>query len=205
MGRVELVERRLRNAATRTRLLLSPDPPALSREQALSAVASADRIIFLCLGNICRSPMAERYARARLAETGASVTVDSAGFVEREGRRSPPDAVAAAAARGVDLADHRSSSLSGRTLAAGDVVFVMDVRNYRDLARTFGSVDAGVYFLAPLAREDGRFEIPDPQGRGPEAFERAYDDVTAAVDALVAAVAAAQEAKPPAGGSTGAV
>lgn len=185
MIHVELAERRLRNAVVRTRLSLASAPPALDRERALAGVATADRILFLCLGNVCRSPMAERYARGRLAGTPATVRVDSAGFVEREGRPSPEDAIEAAAAHGVDLSDHRSATVTAEALAAADVVFVMDVRNYRDLARTFDSANGEVFFLGPLAGGDEHFDIPDPQGRGPVAFERAFDDIVAAVDAVV--------------------
>lgn len=198
MRHVELAERRLRNAAVRTRLALVSSPSVLDRERALVEAATADRILFVCLGNICRSPMAERYARDRLSEARANVEVGSAGFVEREGRQSPEDAIEAAAAHDVDLSDHRSRLLTSEMLAGSDVVFVMDVRNYRDLARSFGPIEAGVFFLGSLLDRDGHFEIPDPQGRGHEAFVRAYDDVAAAVDELVGSIVGGNATSTPA-------
>jgi len=185
MRHVALAERRLRNALVRGRLSLAPNPPPLDRDRALATAAAADHILFLCLGNICRSPLAERYARRLLQAAGEDVEVDSAGFVAREGRRSPPDAVAAAARHGVDLSDHRSRRVRRAGVEASDVVFLMDVRNYRDFGRTFDPVDVEVYFLGSLADTSDGFEIADPAGEGPDAFDSSFADVTAAVDALV--------------------
>jgi len=70
-----------------------------------------DKLLFVCTGNICRSPMAEAFARARLAGRPYDVSVASAGLLQ-EGLVPPGDAVSAMAGRGLDVGAHRSRSLA---------------------------------------------------------------------------------------------
>lgn len=129
--------------------------------------------------------MAERYLRARLRELGVDgVSVESAGFIDRENRPSPEHAVAAARDHGVDLADHRSTRVTASMLADSDLVFLMDTYNYALLKREFGEYADRAYFLNAFG--DGDYEIPDPYGTDVEEFRAVYGDVAAAIDALVA-------------------
>ena len=167
-----------------------PDHRALSESAAKAAAADAGTVLFLCWGNICRSPMAERYLRANLAERGVEgVTICSAGWGEYADRPSPPDAVDSAEAHGVDLADHRATLLSTDLVEAVDVAYVMDYNDFHSLTSRYPSVAGDTYFLRALlgdAPEQPR--IPDPHGRGPERFEAAYATIAAAADELVAAL-----------------
>lgn len=138
-------------------------------------------VLFLCHGNVCRSPLAERYARAN---AGVAARFDSAGFIEAEGRPSPDAAVRAARDHGVDLATHRSRRVTAGTLDRSDLVVVMDVRNYRRLRREFPGRRA--WFLRPFAG-DG-VAIEDPHGEGAATFATVYGQVVAAVDGLLAAL-----------------
>jgi hypothetical protein len=89
------------------------------------------RLLFLCKGNICRSPFAallmQHYLNLGNLE---KIHSDSAGFIEAEGRPSPEHAVKAANAYGVDLATRSSKSVNKQLLEASDIIFCMDVDNY---------------------------------------------------------------------------
>jgi len=169
------------------RRLADGSNPAVDPTRTLDALRQADRVLFLCHGNICRSPLAERYLRRRLEATGGrDLAVDSAGFIEAEGRPSPLDAVTAARKHGVELSGHRSKRVTPSLVEAADVVVLMDATNYFHFDREFGAVDATVGFLGPLAGGTADVEIPDPYGGDAATFDRAYDRVCRAVDGLVA-------------------
>jgi protein-tyrosine-phosphatase len=70
------------------------------------------KVLFVCAGNICRSPFAEGLARRLVAERGLDVEFASAGEIALDGDRCPPDAVAVAKEYGVDLSSHRARRLT---------------------------------------------------------------------------------------------
>jgi protein-tyrosine-phosphatase len=83
------------------------------------------KVLFVCAGNICRSPFAEGLARRLAAERGLDVEFASAGEIALDGDRCPPDAVAVAREYGVDLSSHRARRLT--TDKADKVVPLFDV------------------------------------------------------------------------------
>lgn len=183
--------RRLLTGGERLRIRFAPDHPLLRREAATASVRPGSRVLFVCLGNVNRSPFAERYARRRFDD---AVDVESAGFVRRQGRESPGTAVEVADEFGVDLGDHRSRTVTASSLADADVVFLMDVRNYRML-RTRFRLDHGETFLlgalsgssgSALSGRVGSAEIPDPHGDDREEYRRVFGRIADAVDALAA-------------------
>jgi protein-tyrosine-phosphatase/predicted ATP-grasp superfamily ATP-dependent carboligase len=91
------------------------------------------RLLFVCHGNICRSPLAMHLARRRLK----GVDVMSAGFHDTEGRPSPANVCRAAVASGLDLTTHASRRLTAVDLAGSDLVLCMDIENLQALRREF--------------------------------------------------------------------
>jgi protein-tyrosine-phosphatase len=86
------------------------------------------KVLFVCAGNICRSPFAEALARRLAAERGLDVEFASAGEIAFDGDRCPGDAVAAAREHGVDLSAHRAQRLTAERRSAVDkVVPLFDV------------------------------------------------------------------------------
>lgn len=143
-------------------------------------------MLFLCWGNVCRSPFAERRLRSRLADHGEDgVTVRSAGTGRTSGRSSPPGAVRAARRYGVDLRDHESGRLDDAAIRAADAVFVMDYADYHDLATAYPRAADRTYFLGPVAGAGPT--ISDPHTAGGEGFGVVYATIATAVDELAAA------------------
>ncbi len=142
------------------------------------------QLLFLCTGNICRSPFAEHLVR-RWAEELGGVEVLSAGTAAEAGRPCPPDAVQAASAFGVDLSLHRSRPLTFSMLDQADLIVTMGP-DHRDtvvlmapdtVARSVGLVE----FAPGPARPR---EIPDPYRCEPWAFRACYTLMAVCLDRL---------------------
>lgn len=144
------------------------------------------RILCVCLGNICRSPMAEGAIRRRAAEAGLDVEVDSAGTgAWHIGNPPDPRGLAAAGARGYDNAAQRARQVRPGDFIRFDLIVGMDAANVADLRKL--SPPAGGAEIA-LFHPDG-LDIPDPYHGGPADYERALDMVETAADALIARLA----------------
>jgi len=161
------------------------------------------RVCLVCLGNICRSPMAETVLRAELAAAGldGAVVVDSAGTGDwHVGDSMDPDARAALASRGHDGSAHRARQFQASWLGRRDLILAMDARNLADLRRMARGEDADRIRLfgevGGLA-ESGDRDIPDPWGGGPGEFGHVLDLLGAAAPVIVARLARLLETVPP--------
>ena len=144
------------------------------------------RILCVCLGNICRSPMAESVLRARAAEAGLALEIDSAGTGGwHTGEPPHPEGQRVAAARGYDTSGQRARQVVPEDFERFDLVLAMDHANLGSLAR---HRPATARAEIRLFDADGR-DIPDPYGAGRAAYEHTLDLVEAAADALVAELA----------------
>lgn len=148
-------------------------------------------LVFVCKGNICRSPFAARYAERRLRELAVTgVACRSAGYAPSQAPASPPHAIAAARAYQVDLAAHRPLGLTAGA-GATEVVVVMEASQL-DILAAHGVPRERLVLLPRFApaRVAGtgyrRDNIEDPFGQPLPAFERCYAQTAAAVDGLVA-------------------
>jgi protein-tyrosine phosphatase len=148
------------------------------------------RIVFVCLGNICRSPMAESVLADRLARRGLArdVEVTSAGTGGwHVGNGADRRAVTALNGRGYRTA-HRARQFRSADFVDFDLVVALDEDNERDLRRL--APDAHEAAKIRLLRSfdpaaDGDVTIPDPYYGSPEDFEEALDLIEAACDGLV--------------------
>jgi protein-tyrosine phosphatase len=145
-------------------------------------------ILFLCLGNICRSPLAEGAARAAFADAGIDATLDSAGTGDWHVGH-PPDARAQAEARrrGVDISNLRARQLSADDFRRFDLILAADAANLRD-ARAIRPADATATLALMLDRVPGRAgeSVADPYYGDDGGFAATWDDVSAVASALVA-------------------
>ncbi len=130
------------------------------------------RILFVCLGNICRSPMAEGVFRAEAIRRGLEVDIDSAGTSDwHVGEPPDPRAREAAAGIGIDISGLRGRQATRRDMETYDLILAMDRDNLEHLKRLAGPEHADKVRLfldfAPRRMED---EVPDPYYGGPEGF-----------------------------------
>lgn len=146
-------------------------------------------VLFVCLGNICRSPTAEGVLRTKLdrAGLGKQVSVASAGTHGERG--SPPDArsVAAAARRGYDLSAIRSRRLVEPDFERFNLVLAMDLENLDHLMARCPPTHQNRLglLLDRTAAELGIREVPDPYYGSPAGFDRVLDLIEPACDRLV--------------------
>lgn len=143
------------------------------------------RILFVCLGNICRSPAAEGVFRRVAAGAGLKVAVDSAGTGGWHiGAPPHPPMQRAAGARGYDLSDLRARQVEAADFARFDMIFAMDRANLAALSaqRPAGYGAVPELFLAGAGA--GADEVPDPYYSGD--YGRALDLIETGARALLA-------------------
>ena len=149
-------------------------------------------VLFVCLGNICRSPTAEGVFRHLLAQEAPElrVEVDSAGTAAYH-IGSAPDVRTqrAALARGIDLSGLRARQVAPGDFARFDLILAMDRDNLREL-RAMAPEDsrARLRLFLEYAPELGRLEVPDPYYRDTSGFEEVLDFSIAASRGLLAAL-----------------
>ncbi len=138
-------------------------------------------VLFVCLGNICRSPAAEGVFRDRAAAAGLDVTVDSAGTGAWHAGE-PPDRrmIAAAARRRYDLSAQRARRVDDGDGYSFDYIIAMDASNLADLKdRALPDWTAKVRMLHP-----GR-DVPDPYYGGDKGFDLVLDMLEDGIDTLI--------------------
>ena len=148
--------------------------------QAIREARGQPRVVFVCQGNICRSPFAAAVLQARLGPD-STVAVDSAGMIPRPGRRTPAFGLAAATQHGIDLSQHRSAWLSRATAEAASLLVVFDDVNRAAVLDRYPDLRVPVVRLGDLL--DGR-AIADPVDGGPEVFRACYTRIAAGAEAL---------------------
>ena len=145
-------------------------------------------ILFVCMGNICRSPVVEAVARTEFARVGLDVRVASAGTQDYHvGQQADRRAIASAAAHGYDVSSHRAAQVDAATLHEFDAVLVMDRVNLRDIApfcRGIQCVNPALFL--PFAGLSAPEEVPDPYYGGDRDFERVIELAREGVQALIA-------------------
>lgn len=153
------------------------------------ASSGTTSVLFVCLGNICRSPLAEGVFRHLTAEAGLGerFVVDSAGTgAWHVGERADPRSAEVASAHGVSL-EGRARQVTADDLRSFDVVVAMDRDNLaalEDLASASGGT-ARLHLLREFDPEADHDEVPDPYYGGPHGFERAYHMIHAACSGLL--------------------
>jgi protein-tyrosine phosphatase len=148
------------------------------------------RILFVCLGNVCRSPTAEGLLRARAAAAGRAheFRIDSAGwFAEHDGWPPEPDAVAAAAGRGIALDDLRARAIRADDFAAHDLILAADRANLARLRQHCPPEHQHkLRLMLDLVPGRAGQDVPDPYGGSREQFDRVFDLLDEVVEALLA-------------------
>ncbi len=144
-------------------------------------------ILFVCLGNICRSPTAKAVFDWKFQQAGLAVETDSAGTSGYHAG-NPPDPRSQEVARrwGLDLSRERARVVTPEDFTRFDAVFVMD-RSNLDALQAQRPIDSSsrLDLVMSLAPDYGVEEVPDPYYGGADGFERVIDMLEAAADRLV--------------------
>jgi len=139
------------------------------------------RVLIVCHGNICRSPMAEGYLRKLVEDSRLEgIAVASAGVGALEGNAACDEARAVARLHGFSIDNHWARQLTEADLAAADEVLVMD-RFQRDSLRRHADRPDKVRLLAEFG-PGAEVSVPDPYGRELDVYEEIYAQIEAAVD-----------------------
>lgn len=159
------------------RYLQSPITRWWLARRARTALGLARMVLFICKGNICRSPFGEHLARSYFP---ATTTVLSAGYFPERGRCVPDVALAAAVQWDVDLSTHRSRVVTEDLMREADVVLIFDYYNYRQMIADYCFAKNRIHFVGALC-PDGPLFITDPWGQDASYFERTYRQIATAL------------------------
>jgi protein-tyrosine-phosphatase len=146
-----------------------------------------ENVLFVCTGNICRSPFAEGLFNRMMAQRGLKdVAADSAGLLALPGNSATHLAEKVASEHGVDLAAHTAKSVSEELVARSDLILVMEKSQEDALIGAFPTAAGKVLLLRHFARHGSRRRaIADPYGLQYEAYRFCFLDILDSVSGLV--------------------
>jgi len=143
------------------------------------------KILMVCLGNICRSPLAEGIMKSKLPE---SFQVDSAGTINmHEGSRPDKRSIEVASKNGIDITAQSSRPIRPSDLDEYDKIFCMDKNNLRDvlsLAKTDQQKSKVSLLMQDLNLKHFPLEVPDPYWSGSEGFDQVFSQIDEACEII---------------------
>lgn len=141
------------------------------------------RILVVCVGNICRSPMAVALLQRELA--GRDVHIESAGLAAMVGHPIDPQAAAELRTHGLSLDAHIASQISADRIQRADLILAMERRH---IAALLAMQPKARKKISLMGKWHGDVEVADPYGRKPEAFAAAYDALETAASSWKARI-----------------
>jgi protein-tyrosine-phosphatase len=144
-------------------------------------------ILFVCTGNLCRSPMAEGILRDRIEKEGLEgIRVASAGTWGLEGEPAAKHAIKVCLERGIDLSGHVARRLTGDMIEESDLVLTMEMEHLQGVLDLVPGALAKTRMLSRYGGEDRRIDPPirDPYGRPKQAYVTCFEELERYIDAL---------------------
>ncbi len=146
------------------------------------------KILMVCLGNICRSPLAEGILAHKVKENALDWYVDSAGTGNwHVGNLPDPRSIKVANNHGIDLTNQRARQFQAKDFEDFDLIFAMDSSNYKNiiaLAKNKSDIEK-VFLIRNLVTPNQNLPVPDPYYSGEEAYEEVYLMLNEACDVLL--------------------
>lgn len=136
------------------------------------------KILMVCLGNICRSPLAEGILREKLKQKGIDAQVDSAGTASyHEGEKPDRRSQAIAKKHGIDISLQSARQFTNEDFEHFDKIFVMDKHNYNDLVGLAAKPEykEKVEMILNVLNPGNNNGVPDPYYGGHDGFQKVYD------------------------------
>lgn len=148
------------------------------------------RIVFVCSGNICRSPLAAAIAQRMLDAAKIPAVTISAGTLGLSGHSAAAHTITTAAEIGLDLTSHRSQGVSLALMRMADHIVVMAPHHAQFLLQGDPTLAPRIVRLWEFARDDGQplDHIPDPVGKDLFTFRRARDLIQQGLESWCAAL-----------------
>jgi protein-tyrosine-phosphatase len=140
------------------------------------------RILVVCSGNICRSPMAEAFLRHQADRRGWRLETRSGGTLDIRGRPADPLAVKVMGERDIDLRAHASSGIDAEDAAWADWILVMEIGHRQALRERFPDCESKLLLLGTFG---GLVELPDPIGGWRWRFRKSRDQIERCVTAFL--------------------
>lgn len=145
------------------------------------------KVLMVCLGNICRSPLAEGLLRKKVQQAGLDWEVDSAGTsAYHEGNAPDSRSIAVARNHHLDISQQQSRPLTPSDLEKFDVIYVMDSENYNNVMDLCENDEqaAKVRLIMNVVQPERNIAVPDPYWSD-DGFEQVYQMLDAATDRIV--------------------
>ncbi len=137
-----------------------------------------NKILIVCIGNICRSPMAEAILKHRMQSIKSPLTISSAGIAALEGKSMDPFAQEILLEAGIDGSLHRARQLTSAMLIDAELVLVMEQNHRKKIECMFPNVCGKVHLLGKWEN----FEVPDPYKKSKLIFKDTYQLIVKGID-----------------------
>ncbi|HVZ81799.1 MAG TPA: low molecular weight protein arginine phosphatase [bacterium] len=136
----------------------------------------AKKVLFVCTGNTCRSPMAEGLLKKMAKDQGLDLEVRSAGLAAFAGLPVAPEAVEACRTKDVDISGHQTQPLGKNLVMESDLILTMTAKHKEMIVKKMPALEPKVLVLSELAGE-GMTDVEDPVGQPVEAYQAALDQI----------------------------
>jgi protein-tyrosine phosphatase len=147
------------------------------------------KILMVCLGNICRSPLADGLLRHKVKSNGITATVDSAGTANYHVGGPPDERMTETAMQNdIDISNLRARQFEIADYDHFDLIYVMDKSNYQNvtrLARNDNDIKKVKLILDELGHSNDIQEVPDPYYGGQAGFDHVFDLLDRATDIII--------------------
>lgn len=145
-------------------------------------------ILFVCLGNLCRSPMADYLLREYFRKSGnTDIKVSSGGFLDQTGAKVPKEINDLMSKAKINISEHRSSPITQERIRKSDLIIVMEKEQKEQLVRQLPEDAPRIFLLSQFDKQNPEErDIADPIGQTSSFYKNCFDEIKILVENLAA-------------------